>query len=532
MTAPVEVFTYSIAQLEHLLTENSEADAHDIVSKAHRFYFEGYFQRLNAQTIIVEKNYTDRDFLDDFAEYYVKCFFPYKRQCTRLHFFGLPFSQQDFEEFLSGESSALQDRELADSYLGFIVVKPLPKTIIGRTCLKTYPSTTGEREFPITRPYEANVFGLQLTVKTLAFQEQDSVTAACATSALWSAFHGTGKLFQHPIPSPVEITKAATALAPLDTRTLPDTHGLTVGQMAHAIRSVSLEPFLVRIDNEYVLKSTLYAYIKGLVPVLMGIHLAREVDPSLAPQTHQIIDGHAVAVTGYNVEDIPPKPFGPTGFLLKANRINKIYAHDDQVGPFARMNFDGTPVLLSAAGASVTSLSWGGNAAFSDSFRAVPFVVLVPLYHKIRIPFERIHDTVVPFDGFIEALRQSLSQQGITLFGTRIEWDIYLTTVGDAKSSILNDKLLAGNSQLEILLQEMPRFLWRATAYSNTTPVLDLLFDATDIEQGSFFIRAVEYDASLSSVLRAVTKEPSLLMDFRNRPDWIILEWFKNMPLP
>lgn len=526
MTAPVEVFAYSIERLEHLLLSFQQADAHDIANKAHRYYFEGYFQRLKAQTIIVEKNYTDRDFLDDIAEYYVKCFFPYARKCTRLHFFGFPFSQQGFEEFLSDKDSSLQQGNLVNSYLGFIVVKPLPKTIIGRTCLKTYPPIPGEREFPITRPYEANLFGLQLTVKTLAFQEQDSVTAACATSALWSAFHGTGKLFQHPIPSPVEITKAATALAPLDTRTLPDTHGLTVGQMAHAIRSMSLEPFLVSIDNEYVLKSTLYGYIKGLVPVLMGIHLARKVDT----QIHQVIDGHAVAVTGYNVENVPAKPFGPTGFLLRANRINRIYAHDDQVGPFARMNFDDKQITLSATGNSAISLSWGGNAAFADSIRAIPFVVLVPLYHKIRIPFERIHDAVVPFDGFIEALRQSLVQQGISLLQARIEWDIYLTTVGDMKSNILKDALLSGTVQLEILLQEMPRFLWRATAYSDSTPVLDLLFDATDIEQGSFFIRAIEYDVRLSSVLRAVTKEPSLLADFRKRPDWIILEWFKNMP--
>src|SRR5262249_17736969 len=98
---------------------------------------------------------------------------------------------------------------------------PLPRTIVGRTCLKTYPHDS-RRDFPITRDYEANLFGMPLRVESLAFQEQDSVAAACATSALWSAFHGTGKQFQHPIPSPVEISKAATAHLPLDTRTFPN----------------------------------------------------------------------------------------------------------------------------------------------------------------------------------------------------------------------------------------------------------------------------------------------------------------------
>ena len=57
-----------------------------------------------------------------------------------------------------------------------------------------------------------------LRVKSLSFQEQDHEVAACATSALWSIFHGTGKMFQHPILSPVEITKVAFEIMPLDTR--------------------------------------------------------------------------------------------------------------------------------------------------------------------------------------------------------------------------------------------------------------------------------------------------------------------------
>ena len=37
--------------------------------------------------------------------------------------------------------------------------------------------------------------------------------AACATSALWSLFQKTAKIFQHSIPSPVEITKIDTDMA-------------------------------------------------------------------------------------------------------------------------------------------------------------------------------------------------------------------------------------------------------------------------------------------------------------------------------
>ncbi len=189
-----EVIEYSIDALIKLLADRSEASESYIHGKIHSTYFEGYFRELGAKTIIVEKIYVDRDFLEDFAAYYVRCFYRYDRFCSRLHFFTETFSKEDFDYILENVSDTKID-QLKGSYLGFIVVKPLPETIIGRTCLKTYHASPEGRNFPITRKYPVNLFGIGLSVETLAFQEQDRVAAACATSALWTAFQGTGKLF-------------------------------------------------------------------------------------------------------------------------------------------------------------------------------------------------------------------------------------------------------------------------------------------------------------------------------------------------
>ena len=206
MPQVLEVVPYSAAALKRLLSRKSAPPV--VGAKLHTRYLETYFERVGAATIIVESEYIDRDFLEDFAGYYVRCFPEYERKCARLHFFTKPFSKNDVLQALDG--SGLLAGRLQTAFLGFIVVKPLPQTIIGRTCLTTYPEEQG-RSFPITRTYEANLCGLNLTVKSLAYQEQDRVAAACATSALWSVFHGTGKLFHHHIPSPVEITQAANA---------------------------------------------------------------------------------------------------------------------------------------------------------------------------------------------------------------------------------------------------------------------------------------------------------------------------------
>jgi len=53
----------------------------------------------------------------------------------------------------------------------------------------------------------------------------------------------------------------------------------------------------------------------------------------------------------------------------------------------------------------------------------------------------------------------------------------------------------------------MPRFMWRATAYDAGNPALELLFDATDIEQGTSFVGAIAHNRALARVLQVVALE-------------------------
>jgi len=281
------VVEYSADSLEKLFHEIADVPISLIRKKHHGDYLKEYLSSIGAKTIIVEKDYVDRDYLEDFSGYYVRCFTRYDRKCWRLHFFSLPFSLDDLENLLSGQSSPLSETLLNEKYLGFIVEKPLPQTIIGRTCLKHYSDDGGRRNFPTVRPYTINLCGLDLTIKSLAFQEQDTVTSACATSALWTVFHSTGKLFQHPILSPVEITKAATDRLPILSRVIPN-QGLQGEHLAHAIRSVKLEPLYAGNKDEHILKNIIYAYLRGGIPLILGIVL---IDTTSQPS--MAIGGHA-----------------------------------------------------------------------------------------------------------------------------------------------------------------------------------------------------------------------------------------------
>lgn len=513
--------------LRKILSQKTEISEVELNRKLHLSYFDGYFAEKGAQTIVVEHNYIDHDYMEDHAEYYVRCFKEYHRKCTRLHFFDIDFSADDFRILLSGEENPLSVDNLQKGYLGFVVVKPLPKTIIGRTCLATYPHNNC-RYFPVVRSYTANLFGISLKVEySLAFQEQDAVVAACATSALWTVFQGTGMLFQHAIPSPSVITKAATVhITDSDrTRAFPSA-GLDVIEMARAIKHVGLEPNAIKVSNTYILKGTAYAYLRMGIPMILGFPL---IDVSVTPNSS--MGKHAVALTGYSLPTNDPLPFGPRNFRLKANRINKFYAHDDQVGPFARMEFDGKHNIdvKDEDGSIVTipslSTSWPGKNALSAG-RAVPEVLVIPLYHKIRIPFGLVNDHIMEIDVLFEYILRNEPTKSYDI--NKYEWDIYLTTVNQIKTESFRDVTRNPTDRVEMLLSRMPKYIWRATLEYQGKKLVDIFLDATDLEQGSCVNSVVCYDLALTTFIKQKVQDPVVVNTFKEKKIWPIVEWIQR----
>ncbi|RMT85440.1 hypothetical protein [Pseudomonas viridiflava] len=463
-----------------------------VESKLHLDYFSEYFGELEARTILAEHDYVDRDYLEDYAAYYDRCFQEYSRRTQRLHFFSREFTAEDFERCLIGEPGALSEAELQASYLGFVVVKPLPQSFVGRTCLVTYPDDGGRRYFPSLRTYDVHLFGINLEVRSLAYQEQDHVVAACATSAIWSCLQGTGKLFQHIIPPPVEITRWASELMPADvtrsgSRAFPN-YGLTASQMAHAIKRVGLDPMVVGTPNRYVLNGVVYAFLRGKIPCVMICQL-KDHSGEGEPRS----DGfHAIAMTGYSLRE--GEPIGAVeagGLQLRATRIDKLYGHDDQVGPFARMTW---PALSSAdqLGNSKELLtSWRGDVRAEMEF------VMLPIYHKIRVPYAEIHDLVMAADRYLEAVRDQFDVD-------RGEWDIYLTTASDYKSSVRDQYPGLGFDLRDSLYRSLPRFLWRASVAVDGEMQADFLFDATGIATHDLLVHMVMKEGAYADMFRTV----------------------------
>lgn len=243
---------------------------------------------------------------------------------------------------------------------------------------------------------------------------------------------------------------------------------------------------------------------------------------------------HAVAVTGFSLGKPAAAPYDSSEFRLKASRIDEFYAHDDGVGPFARMRLKDFNALkeFSDGNTRLTPVpalttSWIDSDGKVGKIFAVPNYILLPLYHKIRIPFRTAMNVIKAFDEFVKLDEIKKPCPHIA----DLEWDIYLTDVNAVKTEIAECDLLADSYRVSVLTQLMPKYIWRATATHNATKVLDLLLDATDIEQGPLMVRAIEYDQNIGHTLRECTKDTNNVQPYELYPVRAILKWFADQPV-
>jgi hypothetical protein len=311
-------------------------------------YIEAYASDLECRSIAVERLYIDRDYMEDHSVFYSKSLHPYPNRCQRVHFFSLEEAEvrseirRVLEVGVSGGTHAYHEAcraFSANAYLGFSVVKPLPGSPIGRTVLRCFPETkepsggAALRDFGCTRVYSTHLYGVELRVRGLAFQQQDMGVSACATTAIWSALQ---KVRDHEDISPVtpaQITSLAGKHSLPFGRAMPS-EGLSIDQMCQAIQAVGVSPNVFRTDRIGDARAYVYSAVKsGVSPVLVlklgGGH-------------------HAVAVAGMKIRT----PHVPSPLAVPADDVAgdvvALYIHDDRRGPYLRANLtekEGRPYL-------------------------------------------------------------------------------------------------------------------------------------------------------------------------------------------
>ncbi|MCG3165053.1 MAG: hypothetical protein POELPBGB_00813 [Bacteroidia bacterium] len=435
-----------------------------IENRFHYKYFLNYLSNdtdgLKAQTILLEKDYTSASYLGDYINYYAHCYRPYLKQCRRVHFFKEKFDKDTFILMLTGNKSEYE--KFWKSYLGYIVVKPLPKGVIGATLIKPYDKKD-KRFYTAKREYDVNIFGKKLTIESLPYQEQDGIVGSCASSALWFAFQKTTQLFNSMVPNPSDITISAGYDSFHTGKSFPSI-GLEITQICKAVHATGLISEL-RVSEEYIkddkwLKSFVYAYSRMGIPILMGIEIEKR-------------GAHLITLNGYRFSNLKKKSKKKSEINLKllSNDIIKFYAHDDQTGPFSRVEFVGN-------NGHQFNTSWWDNINSETELGANTICVIVPLADTIKVTFENILEEATILD-FVFNKHISI----------KFNWDIYLAESNKYKEEvrielIKNDKLY-DHSVNKILFESLPQYVWVAKAYlrhgEKDYLIFDLLYDAIDV---------------------------------------------------
>lgn len=475
---------------------------------------------IGVKTVVVESEYVDRHYLEDYSEYYARCFPYHPRKCSRLHFFSSSFDEDRFVEALNGNDTEFA-KSLNDKYLGFAVIRPIPRNFLARLCLKRYDELAKRTDCRlIAKKIPVSLFGIPLTIESAAFLEQDKVVSACATSALWMLFNASDQSLNGSLPSPSAITKSATGSSSDGVRTFPAT-GLTPPQVARSLKHFGLEPLLINFDSDWSkFKELLYGYISNNIPVLVaGSIYKKSPDGSV---THA--GKHLVCALGYRLGN--GVVASDSAMQLMSHKIEKIYVHDDRYGPYVRVELNPSAFEIKsekqATGFETRQGLRMSLHGVSEEEYFIPDMSIVGLYHKVRLSYNEIwemcdglfchlKETRDRYDAALarepiedpkarEHYEQTRDSIGLFLSGT---FDIALITNSSVKKDLLNNQSFTtysgSASRSACLVQSMPKYIWRCRVHrksEDATPkqlFTDILFDATEVAQGQVLVGYISY---------------------------------------
>lgn len=288
---------------------------------------------LKACTVVEEPHYFDNDYLSEHSSFYSSSARGYPNICKRLNFFTKVFEEEYLYKAFEGDTA--EGFVLKDTYVGFIVIRPLIHSPFGRSVLKETPDNGRQKKFLYpARTYQVHLAGLDLYVTGLAWQQQDSAVSACATIALWTILHSAAYDDYHAIPTTAEITKKAHSTVPRGMRVFPS-RSLNNAQIMGAISAYNLAPFLYSGPKNsffppHVFKGFLGTLLDSRFPVLAECKTLTKMDGEDNSLVYSEL-GHAVAITGYKLGvDIEPDE------KLISSRMEYIYVNDDNMGPNVR----------------------------------------------------------------------------------------------------------------------------------------------------------------------------------------------------
>ncbi|WP_284284851.1 hypothetical protein [Portibacter lacus] len=385
-----------------------------------------------------------------------------------------------------------------DAYLGFIVIRPIPNKVFGFCILKTYRELSVEKSFWGIRPYNVNIFGRCYSFDALAFQEQDGTLSACATTAIWVALSKANHLNYTLLKTPNQITKDAGITSNSGSRLFPN-KGLTISQVCTSLVRAGLETEVIlakkvnriKILSEYTDKELItIEQAKRLVDLdssmhIESMHIKRVINAysrlgipiicTFQPYKDKAL--HAIAINGFK----KVKFDSATSKSIKKfhfERIETLYAHDDQWGPYTKIEFDNTKEY------GIDTI-WTEKLAPAGSSRFISLII--PVYKKVRINYNDTEKIINDLNTIYATIFKNLKSS------IHITYDYFVINSNEYKAQVNNFLNLSDIEKVKFSLTSLPRFIWVVKIYINANLAWDLVLDATDVRSNMLGVAKITY---------------------------------------
>jgi hypothetical protein len=309
----------------------------------------------------------------------------------------------------------------------------------------------------LTQEFKALLIGAKSKpscIDSLPFQAQDHAVAACATTSLWIANSQMLTLFQTPKLSPIEVTNRATNLIEYD-RNLPN-KGLTTRQMLAFLKSIELDFEYINLGDlkkteiRELIPDIVTVFVDAKIPIIAGLSLIKydgsQIDEQTGKRKELVHDYHAIVISGYRQDD--------------SGKINRLYVHDDQIGPYSRVENESDEGFF---------LKWRNEWVIDSRYGPIPDTpydevilddLLLPLYPKIRLSYREVYH-------YCLQLRNKY---------VNFKFHLILSTINDYKRSLIKLKI---EDKSRILRTPLPKFMYVIRAMQDDSRRIDFLLDAT-----------------------------------------------------
>ncbi|MHA1732331.1 MAG: hypothetical protein ACTSU5_10320 [Promethearchaeota archaeon] len=366
-------------KLKNNKARDEELESYPTERELDRNIFHGisfHLELLQANLVIIEMDYVDLDYWEDFSKCLVKEYYHLRKNCHRITFFHFPDETIDYiadwvknnefrKKFVEMYPSFSDLKKLLQSgFLGSIVIRPLPIGYFGRTYLKPLSIesftdfdlstltrskglvkefeyyhqilSNGKLVMNTLRDVEINLLGIPLSLTSALWVERCPSAGMCSSSSIYIALDLIKDVFcgfaYASLSKITYIARNQEYSNPL----LFHGEGLAAGEMRNTFDKLNLGTHSwIFASGVPFIKSIIGTYLSSGLPVILIVSFfGKKSDPI---KEDIMLGSHTLTAIGYHYPEKGVYDRKKQGLLFES--MDNLVVQDDIRHPFAVLKF-------------------------------------------------------------------------------------------------------------------------------------------------------------------------------------------------